>query len=110
LGTATNLAALPFLAQRKVPLINPAGGHERLNAPTDPNVFGLLPVGQKIGEAMASHAADKLKGKRIAILFQNDPFGKDPRDVAVAELERRGIKVVAEASYVPSDVDLSAQA
>src|SRR3954447_26721688 len=40
LGTATNLAVLPFLTERKVPLINPAGGHERLNAPTDPNVFG----------------------------------------------------------------------
>jgi branched-chain amino acid transport system substrate-binding protein len=110
LGTATNLAALPFLAQRKIPLINPAGGHERFNAPTDPNVFGLLPVGQKIGQAMAGHAVDKLKGKRIGILFQNDPFGKDPRDGAVAELEKRGLKVVAEASYVPSDVDLSAQA
>jgi ABC-type branched-subunit amino acid transport system substrate-binding protein len=110
LGTATNLAALPFLAQRKIPLINPAGGHERLNAPTDPNVFGMLPVGQTIGDAMANYAVDEMKGKRIAILFQNDPFGKDPRDGAVAALEKRGIKVVAEASYVPSDVDLSAQA
>ena len=110
LGTATNLAALPYLAQRKVPIINPAGGHEKLNAPTDPNVFGLLPVGQTIGDAMANYAVDELKGKRIAILFQNDPFGKDPRDGAVAALEKRGMKVVAEASYVPSDVDLSAQA
>jgi ABC-type branched-subunit amino acid transport system substrate-binding protein len=110
LGTATNLAVLPFLAQRKVPLINPAGGHEKLNAPSDPNVFGLLPVGQTIGDAMASYALDEMKGKRIAILFQNDPFGKDPRDGAVAALEKRGMKVVAEASYVPSDVDLSAQA
>lgn len=110
LGTATNLAALPFLAQRKIPLINPAGGHEKLNAPTDANVFGLLPVGQTIGDAMANYAVDEMKGKRIAILFQNDPFGKDPRDGAVAALEKRGMKVVAEASYVPSDVDLSAQA
>jgi len=110
LGTATNLAALPFLAQRKVPLINPAGGHERLNAPKDPNVFGLLPVGQDIGAAMADYAMDKLQAKRIAIFFQNDPFGKDPRDGAVAALKKRGLEVVAETSYVPSDVDMSAQA
>lgn len=110
LGTATSLAVLPFLAQRKVPLINPIGGHERLNAPSDANVFGMLPVGQKIGEAMASYAVEKLQGKRIAILYQNDAFGKDPRDGAAAALEKRGMKVVAEASYVPSDVDLSAQA
>lgn len=110
LGTATNLAALPFLAQRRIPIINPAGGHEKPNAPTDPNVFGLLPVGQTIGNAMANYAVTELKGQRVAILFQNDPFGKDPRDGAVAALEKRGMKVVAEASYVPSDVDLSAQA
>lgn len=110
LGTATNLAALPFLAQRNVPLINPAGGHARLNAPTDPNVFGVLPVGQTIGKAMVDYAADTMKAKRVAILFQNDPFGKDPRDGAAEELQRRGMELVAEASYVPSDVDLSAQA
>jgi len=110
LGTATNLAALPFLAQRKVPLINPAGGHARLNAPTDPNVFGVLPVGQTIGKAMVDYAANTMNAKRIAILFQNDPFGKDPRDGAAEEIARLGLELVAEASYVPSDVDLSAQA
>lgn len=110
LGTATNLAALPFLAQRKIPLINPAGGHADLNDPTDPNVFGLLPVGQTIGKAMVDYAVDTLGAKRVAILFQNDPFGKDPRDGAVEELQKRGVEFVGEASYVPSDVDLSAQA
>jgi branched-chain amino acid transport system substrate-binding protein len=45
----------------------------------------------------------------VAIFYQNDPFGKDPRDGAAAELEKRGMQVVSEASYVPSDVDVSAQ-
>ena len=57
---------------------------------------------------MVEHAVGALKAKRVAIFFQNDPFGKDPRDGAVAELEKRGMKVVSEASYVPSDVDVSA--
>ena len=57
-----------------------------------------------------NYAVDKLNAKRVAVLFQNDPFGKDPRDGAVAALEKRGLKMVGEASYVPSDVDLSAQA
>ena len=38
LGTVTNLAVLPFLAQRGVPIVNPAGGHTLLNKPTDKNV------------------------------------------------------------------------
>lgn len=110
LGTATNLAALPFLNQRKVPLINPAGGNALLNAPTDSNVFGVLPVGESIGKAMVDYAVNTMGAKRVAILFQNDPFGKDPRDGAVEQLKHLGVELVAEASYVPSDIDLSAQA
>jgi branched-chain amino acid transport system substrate-binding protein len=110
LGTVTNLAVLPLLAQRKVPIINPAGSNEKLNAPTDRNVFGMLPVGQKIGEHMANFALERIKAERIAVYFQNDDFGKDQRDGAVAFLKAAGKTPVAEASYVPSDVDVSAQA
>src|ERR1700736_5671969 len=48
LGTVTNLAVLPFLAQRGVPIINPAGGHLLLNKPKDKNVFGILPLSSEI--------------------------------------------------------------
>ncbi|MGB7855543.1 MAG: ABC transporter substrate-binding protein, partial [Pseudolabrys sp.] len=110
LGTVTAVAVLPFLAQRGVPIVNPAGGHKLLNKPTDKNVFGILPLSSEIGESMADFAATKLGAKRVAIFFQNDQFGKDQRDGAVEELKRRNIEAVAEASYVPSDVDVSAQA
>jgi ABC-type branched-subunit amino acid transport system substrate-binding protein len=49
-------------------------------------------------------------GSVLAIFFQNDQFGKDQRDGAVAALKRHNMEPVAEASYVPSDVDVSAQA
>lgn len=110
LGTVTNLAVLPFLAQRGVPIVNPAGGHERLNKPTDKNVFGILPLSSEIGESMAEFAVTKLGAKRVAIFFQNDQFGKDQRDGAVAALKKHNLTAVGEASYVPSDVDISAQA
>jgi ABC-type branched-subunit amino acid transport system substrate-binding protein len=109
LGTVTNLAALPFLKQRGVPIINPAGGHERLNKPTDKNVFGILPLSSEIGESMAEHAIKELGAKRVAVFYQNDQFGKDQRDGAVAYLESQDMEAVAEATYVPSDVDVSAQ-
>jgi branched-chain amino acid transport system substrate-binding protein len=99
LGTVTNLAVLPFLRQRGVPIVNPAGGHKLLNRPTDNNVFGILPLSSEIGESMADYA----------IFFQNDQFGKDQRDGAVAALKKHNMKAVAEASYVPSDVDVNAQ-
>jgi ABC-type branched-subunit amino acid transport system substrate-binding protein len=109
LGTVTNLAVLPFLKQRNVPVINPAGGHLDLNKPRDKNVFGILPLSSEIGESMADYAMTKLGAKRIAIFFQNDQFGKDQRDGAVEYLKKKSTAAVAEASYVPADVDISAQ-
>lgn len=110
LGTVTALAVLPFLAQRGVPIVNPAGGHKLLNKPTDKNVFGILPLSSEIGESMADFAVAKLGARRLAIFFQNDQFGKDQHDGAVQALKGRNMEAVAEASYVPSDVDISAQA
>jgi len=110
LGTVTNVAVLPFLAQRGVPIVNPAGGHKLLNEPTDKNVFGILPLSSEIGASMAEFAVNKLGAKRVAIFFQNDQFGKDQRDGAVEALKKLNITPVGESSYVPSDVDVSAQA
>src|SRR5215213_9085899 len=109
LGTVTNIAVLPFLAQRGVPVINPAGGHQMLNKPKDKNVFGILPLSSEIGESMADYAMNKLGAKKIAIFFQNDQFGKDQRDGAVEYLKKKNMTPAAEASYVPADVDVSAQ-
>ena len=109
LGTVTNLAVLPFLHQRGVPVINPAGGHLNLNKPKDKNVFGILPLSSEIGESMADYALTKLSAKKIAIFFQNDQFGKDQRDGAVEYLKKKNMAPAAEASYVPADVDISAQ-
>jgi branched-chain amino acid transport system substrate-binding protein len=109
LGTVTNLAVLPFLAQRGVPIVNPAGGHMLLNKPTDRNVFGILPLSSEIGESMTDFAVIRLGARRVAIFFQNDQFGKDQRDGAVEALKKHGLSSVGEASYVPSDVDISAQ-
>ena len=109
LGTVTNLAVLPFLRQREVPIVNPAGGHKLLNKPTDKNVFGILPLSSEIGKSMADYAVGKLSAKSVAIFFQNDQFGKDQRDGAVESLMKHNMKPAAEASYVPSDVDVNAQ-
>ena len=100
---------LPFLAQRGVPIINPAGGHTLLNKPTDKNVFGILPLSSEIGESMADFAVNKLGAKKVGIFFQNDQFGKDQRDGAVEALKKHNLQPAGEASYVPSDVDISAQ-
>lgn len=110
LGTANNLAALPFLVQRKVITIHPSAAHERLNNPKDPYIFSILPTATDIGKNVAEYAVQKMGAKNIGVLYQNDPFGKDPKDSFVETVTKLGGKVVAQVSCLPSDVDLSAQA
>jgi len=85
LGTVTAVAVLPFLAQRGVPIVNPAGGHMLLNKRPIRRVRHLADE-LEIGESDGGLRRTELGAKRIAIFFQNDQFGKDQRDGAVAAL------------------------
>jgi len=110
LGTVTPSRAAVSRAARRADRQS-GWRHMLLNKPTDKNVFGILPMSSEIGESMVDFAVNQgLGAKRIAIFFQNDQFGKDQRDGAVAALKKLNMEPVAEASYVPSDVDVSAQA
>jgi ABC-type branched-subunit amino acid transport system substrate-binding protein len=109
LGTATNVAALPFLLQRGVPIIAALCGSDLLLDSKEKWVFGVAPLGVNQGIYMADFALDDLKAKRVALFYQNDQYGKDGRDGSVAALKKRGLTPVAEATHVPSDVDVSSQ-
>ena len=109
LGTATNLAALPFLLQRQVPLIAPLSGSPLLLDSKEKWIFGVAPLGIQMGGSLGEYAADELKAKRVAIFYQNDQYGKDGRDGVVLAIKKRGLEPVAEANYIPSDVDVSSQ-
>ncbi|WP_281969123.1 ABC transporter substrate-binding protein [Roseovarius nanhaiticus] len=107
LGTVTNMAVLPLLEQKKVPLIGAIAGSPQLLEPTSRYVFGILPSGDKVGAKMARYVRDDLKAKRIAVAYQNDPFGKSPLEGLIGELGDS--KIVAEVSFEPGDIDLTGQ-
>ncbi|SEL39997.1 amino acid/amide ABC transporter substrate-binding protein, HAAT family [Roseovarius nanhaiticus] len=107
LGTVTNLAVLPLIEQKKVPLIGAIAGHPDLLEPTSPYVFGILPSGDKVGAKMARYVRDDLNAQRIAVAYQNDPFGKSPLEGLTAELGED--QIVAEVSFEPGDIDLTGQ-
>lgn len=50
---------------------------------------------------------DSLKAKTVAVMYVNNDFGKGGRDVIVKDLEGQGIKVVADISTDPGQVDFS---
>ncbi len=56
---------------------------------------------------VANYIANELKAKSVAVLFVNNDFGKGGRDAIVKELTARGIKVAADISTDPGQVDMS---
>jgi branched-chain amino acid transport system substrate-binding protein len=56
---------------------------------------------------VAAYIRDTVKAKTVAVMFVNDDFGKGGRDVIVPEFEKLGIKVAADISTDPNQIDFS---
>jgi branched-chain amino acid transport system substrate-binding protein len=58
---------------------------------------------------LVGYIKDGIKAQKVAVIWVNDAFGKGGRDTAVAEFEKRGVKVVADLSTEVQQVDFSAE-
>ena len=56
---------------------------------------------------VARYIQDSIKAKTVAVIYVNNDFGKGGRDAIVKDLEAQGIKVVADISTDPGQVDFS---
>lgn len=57
---------------------------------------------------LARYVAANLKAKTVAVIFGNNDFGKGGRDAFIKSAEANGIKIVADISTEPGQVDWSA--
>jgi branched-chain amino acid transport system substrate-binding protein len=78
LGTATNSAVQKHLNARKVPQLFVSSGAAKWN---DPNKFpwtmGFSPSYESEGRIYAEHLLREKQDTKIAVLYQNDDFGKE---------------------------------
>ena len=56
---------------------------------------------------IANYIKDKVKAKTVDLVYVNNDFGKGGRDLIIKSLEARGIKVGADISSEPGQVDFS---
>jgi branched-chain amino acid transport system substrate-binding protein len=56
---------------------------------------------------VAKYLANELKAKNVAMIWVNNDFGKGGRDTMMKELDKLGVKVVADISTDPGQVDFS---
>ena len=78
LGTATNAAVQKYLNQKKVPQLFLASGAARWNDPKNfPYTMTLTPIYTAEASIYAAYVLKEVKDPKVAVLYQNDDFGKD---------------------------------
>jgi branched-chain amino acid transport system substrate-binding protein len=110
-GTETNLAVRPYLNTMKVPQLFAASGATALGRDYTqyPYTIGFQPSYQAEGWVYGKYLARTAAGSTIAVLFQNDDYGKDMLIGLKRGLQRSKTKVVAAQPYDATATDVSAQ-
>jgi branched-chain amino acid transport system substrate-binding protein len=110
LGTPTGLAVMDYLNDRKVPHVAPASGYSGWANPPKRYLFPQSTNYAVESRLLTRYAAEQLKAKKIAVLYQNDPFGKEGLDGVTEMARKQGLHVVATVSYERTDTDYSSHA
>ena len=111
LGTESNLAVRDYLNQLGVPQLFAASGATTWgkDAAKYPWTIGFQPSYSAEGVTYGRYLARTQKKARIAVLFQNDDYGKDLLFGLKKGLGRSGSKVVAAQPYEVTAPDVGSQ-
>ncbi len=98
-GTPTSRSATPVAAESNIPYIAPFTGAAFLRDPKWNNVINLRASYNQETEEMVARLTGDLGIKRIAVLYQDDSFGRAGYHGARRALERREMEAVAVGLY-----------
>jgi branched-chain amino acid transport system substrate-binding protein len=104
-GTPSNLAARPYLNERKVPqLFVASGDKEFANPKAFPWTMGWQPPFRIEGRIYANYIQAAYPARRIAVLWQDDQFGKDLFQGLQDGLGDSAQLIVADTTFDPADL------
>jgi len=110
LGTPSNAAIQPYLNSNKVPQLFAATGATRWGDPEHfPWTIGFNPSYQLEGQTYGKYIVLHQPNAKIAVLYQNDDFGKDLLKGLKEGLGAKTKDVIAEATYEVSDATVDSQ-
>jgi ABC-type branched-subunit amino acid transport system substrate-binding protein len=111
LGTPTNLAIQKYLNGKKVPQLYVFAGATRFNDPKNfPWTVPWYTRFEMESRIYAKYILQTKPGARIAVLYQNDDFGKDYFAALKKRLgDKAASMIVADASYELSDPQIDSQ-
>jgi len=111
LGSASNAAVMRYMNTKKVPHLFLGVGAERFNAPeTAPWTMPFMPSYDGEGRLYAGNILKTHPNAKIAVLYQNDDFGRDLLKGLKAGLgDKASTMIVGEASFEVSDPTVDSQ-
>src|SRR5262245_13479341 len=98
-GTPTSAAAQPIATAAKVPFIGAFTGAGFLRNPKLDNIVNVRASYDAETEAWIKHLTEDLNVRKIAILYQDDAFGRSGLSGVQKAMEKRGMQLVAEGTY-----------
>ena len=110
LGTPSNAAIEKYMNMKKVPQLLVATGATQFGNPAEaPWTMGWQPNYQSEGIIYARWITAEMPDAKIAVMYQNDDFGKDVLAGLKAGLGDKADMIVAEASYEVSEPVVDSQ-
>jgi len=111
LGTPSNTAIHKYMNMKKVPQLHVATGATKWNDPKEYRwTMGWQPNYQDEGKVYAKHILQTRPNAKIAILYQNDDYGKDYLKGFEDGLGPQNVKmIVAKASYEVAEPTVDSQ-
>ena len=111
LGTPTNSAIHRYMNAKKVPQLFVATGASKWGQPEKfPWTMGFQPTYDVEGEIYANYVLETVENPKIALLFQNDDYGKDYRDGFLRGLGDKADELVVKmVPYEVTDPTVDAQ-
>jgi branched-chain amino acid transport system substrate-binding protein len=104
LGTPSNSAIQKYLNAKKVPQLFVATGATKWNDPKNfPWTMGWQPSYQSEARIYAKYLLKEMPNAKIAVLYQNDDFGKDYLKGLKDGLGAKTSMIIAEESYETSE-------
>ncbi len=111
LGTPSNTAIQPYMNEKKVPQLFVATGASKWNDPKAfPWTMGWQPNYPTEAKIYAKYILENIKDAKIAVLYQNDDYGKDYLKGLQEGLgAKASTMIVATKSYETSDPTVDSQ-
>lgn len=103
-GTPTSSATQPVATAANMPFIGPFTGAGFLRDASHGNIFNVRATYAAETEAWIKYLVDEQGMKSIALLYQDDGFGRVGLKGVNAALEKRGMSLAAEGTYTRNTV------